>query len=181
MSRQFVFLLNTVEASPSLNDCGTQRVLQLKLDNDIASRLTGRFIVKGAGIQEFKKEKFSTGDIIHLRSPIYCKSKKICHTCYGKLLARHRTPYVGVLAAQIIGERGTQMIMRTFHTGGAIKIAVREIIQDIVENDPVVTSDKLRGYLKQEKNTLYCLKDCKITIDLSDYVMGDNIEIDEEK
>jgi DNA-directed RNA polymerase beta' subunit len=181
MSRQFVFLLNTVEASPSLNDCGTQRVLQLKLDNDIASRLTGRFIVKGAGIQEFKKEKFSTGDIIHLRSPIYCKSKKICHTCYGKLLARHRTPYVGVLAAQIIGERGTQMIMRTFHTGGAIKIAVREIIQDIVENDPVVTSDKLRGYLKQEKNTLYCLKDCKITIDLSDYVMGDNIEIDEDE
>ena len=97
------------------------------------------------------------------------------------MLARHRTPYVGVLAAQIIGERGTQMIMRTFHTGGAIKIAVREIIQDIVENDPVVTSDKLRGYLKQEKNTLYCLKDCKITIDLSDYVMGDNIEIDEDE
>lgn len=138
MSRQFVFLLNSVEASPSLNDCGTTRVIQLKLDNESISRLTGRFIVKGSTIKEFKASDFKVGDTINLRSPIYCKSKKICHTCYGKLLARHRTPYVGVLAAQIIGERGTQLIMRTFHSGGAIKVSVRDVLQDIVDNDPMV-------------------------------------------
>jgi len=181
MSRQFVFLLNSVEASPNLNDCGTQRTVQLKLDNDLMGRLTGRFIVKGNTVQEFKKDKFSIGDTINLRTPIYCKSKKICHTCYGKLLARHRTPYVGVLAAQIIGERGTQLIMRTFHTGGAIKVSVRDILQDIVENDPLVTRDKIKGHIKQDKNTLYCLKDCKVTIDLSDYIIGDNILINEDE
>jgi len=101
--------------------------------------LSGRFIVKGGVVREFKRNDFKVGDTVNLRSPIYCKSKKICHTCYGKLLTRHRTPYVGVLAAQIIGERGTQLIMRTFHTGGQIKVAVRNILQDIVENDPMVT------------------------------------------
>jgi len=37
-----------------------------------------------------------------------------------------------------VGERGTQLIMRSFHTGGAIKIEVRDILQDIVDNDPLV-------------------------------------------
>jgi DNA-directed RNA polymerase, beta' subunit/160 kD subunit len=55
MSRQFVFLLNSVEASPNLNDCGTQRTVQLKLDNDLMGRLSGRFIVKGSTVQEFKR------------------------------------------------------------------------------------------------------------------------------
>lgn len=137
-SRQLVFLLNSVECDLYLNDCGTKKYLTLKLTNDLIPRLTGRYVIKGNNIVQFNKNDFKEGDIIHLRTPIFCKSPKICHTCYGDLLKLHKTPYVGVLAGQQIGERGTQMIMKTFHLGGGVSLSIRDILQDIVDNDPLV-------------------------------------------
>merc|ERR1711916_350895 len=63
-------------------------------------------------------------DEVTVRSPITCESKYgICAQCYGRDLARgHRANVgesVGVIAAQSIGEPGTQLTMRTFHIGGA--------------------------------------------------------------
>jgi len=63
-------------------------------------------------------------DEIEVRSPITCDTRHgICSTCYGRDLARgHRVNMgeaVGVVAAQSIGEPGTQLTMRTFHIGGA--------------------------------------------------------------
>lgn len=52
------------------------------------------------------------GQVINLRSPLYCVIPKICRTCYGDLLDRNKTKYVGILAGQIFGERGTQLIMK---------------------------------------------------------------------
>ena len=112
MSRKLVFVLNSVEADPYVRDCKTNKTLTLKLTNDLISRLTGRFIVKDNKVIEFEPNEYKEGDVIYLRTPIYCKSPKICHVCYGKLLLRHKSPHVGVLAAQIIGERGTQLIMK---------------------------------------------------------------------
>src|SRR4029077_13746941 len=61
---------------------------------------------------------------IKVRSPITCESRYgVCASCYGRDLARGRTisigEAVGVIAAQSIGEPGTQLTMRTFHSGGA--------------------------------------------------------------
>lgn len=63
-------------------------------------------------------------DQVYVRSPITCESRYgICASCYGRDLARgHRVNIgeaVGVIAAQSIGEPGTQLTMRTFHIGGA--------------------------------------------------------------
>lgn len=63
-------------------------------------------------------------DEIEVRSPITCETRHgICHNCYGRDLARgHRVNLgeaIGVVAAQSIGEPGTQLTMRTFHIGGA--------------------------------------------------------------
>ncbi|MGL4495864.1 MAG: DNA-directed RNA polymerase subunit beta', partial [Beijerinckiaceae bacterium] len=72
--------------------------------------------ITAAGIQEVK-----------IRSVLTCESKNgVCGTCYGRDLARG-TPVnlgeaVGVIAAQSIGEPGTQLTMRTFHIGGAAQI-----------------------------------------------------------
>jgi hypothetical protein len=57
-------------------------------------------------------------------------------------LERHKTPYVGILAAQIIGERGTQLIMKTFHTGGAVSLLKRDMLGDIINNDPMSGLEK---------------------------------------
>jgi len=67
-------------------------------------------------------------DKIKMRSPIYCKTKfGICQTCFGYDLS-HNKPIkigeaVGIVAAQSIGEPGTQLTMRTFHTGGVATVS----------------------------------------------------------
>ena len=68
-------------------------------------------------------------DMIKVRSPITCKTRRgLCAKCYGRDLARERQvnvgESVGVIAAQSIGEPGTQLTMRTFHTGGAASLGV---------------------------------------------------------
>ena len=60
---------------------------------------------------------------VHVRSPLTCQTKRgICALCYGRNLARGHLvgmgEAVGIVAAQSIGEPGTQLTMRTFHTGG---------------------------------------------------------------
>jgi DNA-directed RNA polymerase subunit beta' len=68
-------------------------------------------------------------DYVKVRSPITCQTRYgVCSQCYGRDLARgHRIDIgeaVGVIAAQSIGEPGTQLTMRTFHIGGAASRAV---------------------------------------------------------
>ncbi|MPZ98772.1 MAG: DNA-directed RNA polymerase subunit beta' [Dehalococcoidia bacterium] len=60
---------------------------------------------------------------VHVRSPLTCQSRRgICQRCYGRSLATGRLVEegvaIGIIAAQSIGEPGTQLTMRTFHTGG---------------------------------------------------------------
>jgi len=112
MARKLAYLLNTVELDRVVKDCRTTRTLDVKLDDVLIKRFKGRYVIKQGKLMLFDDAKFKVGDIANFRTPIYCKSEKICHTCYGKLLERHNTPYVGILAAQIIGERGTQLIMK---------------------------------------------------------------------
>ena len=80
----------------------------------------------GTLIDEEWVEKIEEGgvDEIMVRSPISCKTRYgICSACYGRDLARghlvNTGESIGVIAAQSIGEPGTQLTMRTFHIGGA--------------------------------------------------------------
>ena len=74
-------------------------------------------------------------DEVKVRSPITCElTHGICAACYGRDLARghlvNQGEAVGVIAAQSIGEPGTQLTMRTFHIGGA---ASRASAMDMVQ------------------------------------------------
>ena len=111
-TRQLVYMLSPVEADNYLKDCKTKRTVTLKLNNDLLGRLDGRYYIKGSQILEFSKKDFKAGDMINLRTPIYCESKKICLTCYGNLVKRHKSQFIGIIAGSKIGERGTQLIMR---------------------------------------------------------------------
>lgn len=179
-TRQLVYVLGPAEASATNRDCKTKRHLTLRLTNDIIGRLTGRYIIRPGGkVDLFDKSKFKPGDTIRLRTPIFCESKKFCHTCYGKMLQRHKTPYVGILAGSLIGERGTQLIMQTFHTGGAATLVDHDILQEVLDNDPLIEVS-LKNYLTQTANNLLVNKEAKLTIDLSNYEMNNNIQINED-
>lgn len=103
------------------------RVLGRVLAADVVSETTGELVAEaGTIINERMVEKLETGgvDEVHVRSPITCETRfGICSQCYGRDLARGHVvnvgEAVGVIAAQSIGEPGTQLTMRTFHIGGA--------------------------------------------------------------
>mgnify|MGYP003391882764 CR=1 FL=1 len=95
---------------------------------DIKDPLSGKVIVKaGELIDEPKSEALETAGIdeILVRTVLTCEGKDngICAACYGRDLARGTSvnigEAIGVMAAQSIGEPGTQLTMRTFHIGGA--------------------------------------------------------------
>jgi len=74
-------------------------------------------------IEDAKEVEESGVNELYLRSPISCKqSRGICQMCYGTDLGNNKLvkmgEAVGIVAAQAIGEPGTQLTMRTFHTGG---------------------------------------------------------------
>ena len=75
---------------------------------------------------------------IRVRSPLTCETVTgICATCYGRDLARgtkvNMGEAVGVIAAQSIGEPGTQLTMRTFHIGGTASVADKSVIEAVNE------------------------------------------------
>lgn len=152
-------------------DCGTLRGLvcmDLKNNDDIIATLyerilgrvsvhdiihptTGELLV--AGGEEItediaKKIQESPIESVEIRSVLTCESKKgVCAKCYGRNLATNRMVQkgeaVGVIAAQSIGEPGTQLTLRTFHAGGtAANIAANASI--VAKNDSRLEFEELR-------------------------------------
>ncbi len=107
-----------------------ERILGRTPAEDIVDAKTGDVIVKeGELIDEAAALRIDEIGIqsVNIRSPLVCESEHgVCGKCYGRDLARG-TPVnigeaVGVIAAQSIGEPGTQLTMRTFHIGGAAQL-----------------------------------------------------------
>ena len=104
-----------------------ERVLGRVLAADAVDESSGEVIIEaGTVINERMVDKLETCgvDEVYVRSPITCETRfGICSSCYGRDLARGHVvnvgEAVGVIAAQSIGEPGTQLTMRTFHIGGA--------------------------------------------------------------
>jgi DNA-directed RNA polymerase subunit beta' len=105
----------------------SERVLGRVVAEDIVHRTTGEVIAaRGALLDEKLVDAIEKGgvDEVSIRSTLTCATKEgVCAQCYGRDLARGTLvnvgEAVGVMAAQSIGEPGTQLTMRTFHIGGA--------------------------------------------------------------
>ena len=132
-----------------INDCGTERALEMRaivqggstiaslgerilgrtLADDILAKDGSVIVGKGTLLDEPAVALIESHGIqsARIRSPLVCEATQgVCGTCYGRDLARG-TPVnigeaVGVIAAQSIGEPGTQLTMRTFHIGGAAQV-----------------------------------------------------------
>jgi DNA-directed RNA polymerase subunit beta' len=131
-------------------DCGTERALEMRAivqgGSTIASlgeRILGRTTAEDIVDSKTNEVVIPSGTLldeamitqiegdrhpgVKIRSPLVCEAKiGVCGKCYGRDLARG-TPVnigeaVGVIAAQSIGEPGTQLTMRTFHIGGAAQL-----------------------------------------------------------
>lgn len=123
-------LKNNEEIVESLYD----RVLGRTSVHDVVHPLTGKVII-GASEQiteDYAKEiADSPLEAVEIRSVLTCESKTgVCAKCYGRNLATgrmvQRGEAVGVIAAQSIGEPGTQLTLRTFHVGGTASNTISE-------------------------------------------------------
>nr|WP_082126301.1 DNA-directed RNA polymerase subunit beta' [Aurantiacibacter marinus] len=122
-----------------------ERILGRTLAEDIVNAATGEVIVKAGTLVDEPMvtliEEAET-QVAKIRSPLVCEAEQgVCATCYGRDLARG-TPVnigeaVGVIAAQSIGEPGTQLTMRTFHIGGAAQVNETSHLESISDGKVV--------------------------------------------
>jgi len=108
----------------------SERVLGRSAAEDIKHPISGELLIKRKeNINEEDCEKIDAAGVtsIKVHSVITCVSKKgVCATCYGRDLSRGKMvnlgEAIGMIAAQSIGEPGTQLTMRTFHVGGTAQV-----------------------------------------------------------
>lgn len=145
-------------------DCGTERMLEMRsivqggsviaslgerilgrtLAEDIADKDGNVIVPNGTLLDEPTTAKIEATGIqaAKIRSPLVCEATMgVCAKCYGRDLARG-TPVnigeaVGVIAAQSIGEPGTQLTMRTFHIGGAAQVNEQSNLEAICDGTVV--------------------------------------------
>ena len=152
-------------------DCGTLRGLvcrEIKNNEEVVASLSERIlgrvsvhdiydpdteeliVAAGQEINELAAERIEKSAIeaVEIRSVLTCESKRgVCAKCYGRNLATHRMVQkgeaVGVIAAQSIGEPGTQLTLRTFHVGGVASnvAAVKDVTS---RHNGVLEFDELR-------------------------------------
>jgi len=141
-------LKNNEETVESLYD----RILGRTTLHDIFHPISGKLIVEAG--QELTEEicreiEDSPIDSVEIRSVLTCESKQgVCAKCYGRNLASgymvQKGEAVGVIAAQSIGEPGTQLTLRTFHVGGVAGGNIASSNNVIAKYNGVLEIDELR-------------------------------------
>jgi DNA-directed RNA polymerase subunit beta' len=126
----------TAAESDQIPEPFVERLIGRMAAIDIVDEKTGEVLVeRNAEIDEAALEKIEAAriDRVSVRSPLTCAARHgVCRMCYGRNLATGELvelgQAVGIIAAQSIGEPGTQLTMRTFHTGG---VAGEDITQGL--------------------------------------------------
>ena len=148
-------------------DCGTTRSILIsaedgKFGNRLVGRLTSEQVVnadeevlaeRDTPIDPQLSKKFEQSNIqsVRIRSPLTCEAtRSVCRKCYGWALAHNQLvdlgEAVGIVAAQSIGEPGTQLTMRTFHTGG-VSTAETGVVRSTLSGKVEFGSKaRVRGY-----------------------------------
>jgi DNA-directed RNA polymerase subunit beta' len=189
LTRRLVDVVQDVTVSEI--DCGTVDGLELthyikdgEIKQRLAERVLGRttmfpvydedsgelIVDANTIIDEVIADKIDHSGInsMTIRSGLTCKSPiGVCAMCYGRDLARGHMvnvgETVGIIAAQSIGEPGTQLTMRTFHIGGT---ASREIEQSSVEaqHNGRITFSRMRNVTNSDGQTMVLGKSCQVGV-----------------
>ena len=128
-----------------------ERILGRVSVHDVIDPISGELIVNaGDEINEDAAKRIADSPIeqVEIRSVLTCESKKgVCAKCYGRNLSNNRMVQkgeaVGVIAAQSIGEPGTQLTLRTFHVGG-IASNIAAVSSAVSRYDGILEIDELK-------------------------------------
>ena len=139
-SKDGIYKRTIIEGSDIIESIGEQ-ILGRVLSEDVINPSDDKVIYKeGHLLDEFDVKKIEDLDIdrVKVRSVLTCNTEGgVCAKCYGRDLARgtlvNNGEAVGVIAAQSIGEPGTQLTMRTFHIGGAAQQTEQSSVESAID------------------------------------------------
>lgn len=155
LSRKLIFTCANLQLSEDVIDCGTTDYLEVNVTSKKkAESLVNRWIDDGTLITRNNCHSFINKKI-KIRSPIFCQSPKVCKTCYGESYKTLNSSYVGIIAAQTLGEKSTQLVLRTFHTSGSAIIKNNADKKDMKQEDII-------GDLSTVSSMLHKFKDVKV-------------------
>ena len=144
----------TLEGEPNTNLIG--RICLDKVKNNINKKV---IVEAGKDIKDSHIKNLIHANIekIRVRSVMNCEARSgVCQKCYGKDLASGKIveigEAVGTIAAQSIGEPGTQLTMRTFHTGGVASTVIQRPIKSPVEGKLIFKRELLKDLGKKKKD-----------------------------
>lgn len=143
-------VVDEIKDGPETIEMLYERIVGRYAADDVVHPETGEIIIHaGEEISEEHAERILEAGIkqVTIRSVLTCRSRYgVCRKCYGRNLATGRMveigEAVGIIAAQSIGEPGTQLTMRTFHTGG---VAGDDITQGLPRVEELFEARKPRG------------------------------------
>jgi len=148
-----------------------ERVLGRVLAEDVISTINKDYILKAGTLVDEKISQELEGngiDEVKVRTAITCELKHgVCSMCYGRDLARghlvNEGEAVGVMAAQSIGEPGTQLTMRTFHIGGAASgsVATNSIM---VKTNGVILFKKIKTISKKDGTNVTITRSSELAV-----------------
>ena len=149
----------------------SERVLGRVIVDDVVSPINKDYILKSGTLidEKIAQELDINGiDEIKVRTAITCELKYgVCSMCYGRDLARGHLvnigESVGVMAAQSIGEPGTQLTMRTFHIGGAASgsVATNSIM---VKSNGIIKFKKIKTIQKKDKTNVTITRSAELAV-----------------
>ena len=162
LSRKLIFTCANLQIHEELKDCGTTDYLSVNVKTHRkALMLINRYALAedGKSLYKITKENYKDilGKTIEIRSPILCKSPKICQTCYGDLHKSIDSRFIGIIAAQTLGETSTQLVLRTFHTSGSaiIKGAEDNVSEGMKQKDIIGDLATVASLLHKFKHKTY--------------------------
>ena len=117
LQRQMIYLAAPVKSSDE-RDCHTNRFFTIPLTEEYLEVLKGRILSNGETLtKEYAERHNLIGKNVQIYSPMYCKSHELCMKCYPPYYRKiiDNAHNVGLISANILGERGSQLIMKQFH------------------------------------------------------------------
>lgn len=176
--RKMVYVMGNIEANPRNRDCETRMFFRIKLTPELFKRMPGRYVQEKFGGPLVPVTKDMIGKVISLRSPVFCKSGKICATCYGKLLEQINSKNVGIIAAQECTSL-SEKIMKSFHTGGAVDLHRSDILKIMMENIDDSLETTIRENFIQDENSLVS-KSNFVSVEITKRIYQDENKMKEE-
>jgi len=179
LTRQLVYVLHPYKFT--VDDCGTKKYLKLPYKKFSKEWFIGKYYLNPLTqkLELFAEDTEYNFDYILIRSILYCE-KPVCRKCFGHIW--HDCENIGIITAQTLGERGTQLTLRAFHTGSVYDIP-QETIQTVNELKDLVYIDKYQNlvlaknaYIRVPEHTIL-LKDNTVLTNLDLYINDNKLTL----